>query len=65
MAKNTRLKKVAVQIGTAAGKVDRTAHKVAAAGVVAKEELADIAKQVESLKRQLVKTTKRLQKALR
>ncbi len=50
MAKNTRLKKVAVQIGTAAGKVDRTAHKVAAAGVVAKEELAEIAKQVESLK---------------
>ena len=64
MAKNTRLKKVAVKIGTAAGKVDRTAHKVAAAGVVAKEELAEIAKQVESLKRQLVKTTKRLQKAL-
>ncbi|MGH9704081.1 MAG: hypothetical protein ACRD4K_11970 [Candidatus Acidiferrales bacterium] len=64
MAKNTNLKRVAVKIGTAAGKVDRTAHKVAAAGVVAKEELAEIAKQVESLKRQLVKTTKRLQKAL-
>jgi hypothetical protein len=64
MAKNTRLKKVAVKIGTAAGKVDRTARKVAAAGVVAKEELAEIAKQVESLKRQLVKTTKRLQRAL-
>jgi predicted nucleic acid-binding Zn-ribbon protein len=64
MAKNTRLKKAAMTIGAAMGKADRTAHKVANAGVVAKKELAEISKQVEALKRQLQKTTKRLKKAL-
>jgi hypothetical protein len=63
MAKN-RLKKAAQKIGAAMGKADRTAHKVAKAGVLAKSELKDISKQVEALKKQLVKTTKRLQKAL-
>jgi len=47
------------------GKADRTAHKVAKAGVLAKKELEDISKQVDGLKKQLLKTTKRLQKALR
>jgi ribonuclease HII len=47
------------------GKADRKAHQVAAAGLVAKQELEDIAKQVEALKRQLQKTTKRLKAALR
>jgi len=46
------------------GKANRTAHKVAKAGVLAKRELEDISKQVEALKKQLQKTTKRLRKAL-
>jgi hypothetical protein len=65
MAKKSKLTQVAVRIGSAMGKADRTAHKVAKAGVLAKKELEDISKQVEGLKRQLLKTTKRLQKALR
>ena len=44
---------------------DGTAHKFVAAGAMAKEELEEISKQVEGLKRQLQKTTKRLQRALR
>jgi len=63
MAKN-QLKKVAVRIGGALGKADRKAHQVAKAGVLARKELADISKQVDALKRQLVKTTQRLRKAL-
>jgi len=65
MAKNSKLTQAAVKIGAAMGKADRTAHKVARAGVVAKKELAAISKQVEALKKQLLKTTKRLQSALR
>jgi len=64
VAKNDRLNKAAVKIGTALGKADRTAHKVAKAGVAAREELEEIAKQIDALKRQLVKTTKRLKRAL-
>jgi predicted transcriptional regulator len=64
MARN-RLTRVAVRIGTAIGKADRKAHQVAKAGLVAKEELEEVAKQVEALKRQLQKTTKRLKKALK
>jgi len=63
MAKS-KLKSTAARIGAAIGKADRAAHKVAKAGVVAKKELEDISKQVEALKRQLLKTTKRLKKAL-
>jgi hypothetical protein len=63
MAKN-RLRKAAMSIGAAMGKADRTAHKVAKAGVLAKGELEDISKQIDALKRQLLKTTKRLKKAL-
>jgi seryl-tRNA synthetase len=63
MAKS-RIKQAAESIGAAMGKADRTAHKVAKAGVVAKQELVQLSKQVESLKRQLQKTTKRLRKAL-
>jgi predicted nucleic acid-binding Zn-ribbon protein len=63
MAKN-RLKNAAKKIGAAIGKADRTAHKVARAGVMAKSELEDISKQVDALKQQLMKTTKRLKKAL-
>ncbi len=64
MAKNNRLTKAAVKIGAAMGKADRTAHKVARAGVLAKSELEDISKQIDALKRQLLKTTRRLKKAL-
>jgi hypothetical protein len=63
MAKN-QLKQAAKKIGAAMGKADRTARKVAKAGMVAKEELVQLSKQVESLKRQLQKTTKRLRSAL-
>jgi hypothetical protein len=63
MAKS-QLKSAAKKIGAAIGKADRTAHKVARAGIVAREELVQLSKQVESLKRQLQKTTKRLKNAL-
>ncbi|MGA8142569.1 MAG: hypothetical protein WB987_01635 [Candidatus Acidiferrales bacterium] len=64
MAKKGRLTEAAQTIGSAMGKANRTAHKVAKAGVMAKKELEQISKQVESLKKQLQKTTKRLRKAL-
>lgn len=64
MAKQTKLTKAAITIGAAMGKADRTAHKVAKAGVVAKKELAEISKQVDALRKQLQKTTKRLKRAL-
>jgi ubiquinone biosynthesis protein UbiJ len=38
---------------------------VAKAGLLAKKELEDIAEQVDALKRQLQKTTKRLKSALK
>jgi len=47
------------------GKADRTAHKIAKAGGVAKAELDDISEQIDALKRQLQKTSKRLRAALR
>lgn len=64
MAKKSRLTHTAETIGAAMGRADRTAHKVAKAGKVAKQELAAISKQVEALKKQLQKTTKRLRRAL-
>ena len=68
MAKKDRLTDVSVKIGTALGKADKQARlkarKVAEATSIAKEELQEISKQVEALKRQLAKTTERLKKAL-
>jgi ribosomal protein L29 len=64
MAKKSKLSQVAVRIGSAMGRADRKAHQVAKAGVLAKKELQDISKQVDALKRQLLKTTKRLKNAL-
>ncbi len=64
MARKLDLNRAAVRIGSAIGKADRTAHKVAKAGAIAKEELDSISKQIDRLKRQLLKTTKRLKKAL-
>jgi hypothetical protein len=64
MAKKTKLTQTAEKIGAVMGRADRTAHKVAKAGVVAKKELAAISKQVAAVKKQLQKTTKRLKHAL-
>jgi seryl-tRNA synthetase len=64
MAKKNKLAEVAVKIGAAVGRADRKAHQVAKAGALAKKELAQISKQVEALKRQLQKSTKRLKRAL-
>jgi succinyl-CoA synthetase alpha subunit len=62
--KKTTLKEVGARIGKAIGKADRKAQKFAKAGTVAKEELQAISKQIDELKFQLQKTTKRLKKAL-
>jgi predicted nucleic acid-binding Zn-ribbon protein len=65
MARKKRLTRVAVGIGEAIGRADRKAHQVAKAGVLAKKELEAIGKQVDALKKQLQKTTKRMKAALR
>jgi hypothetical protein len=65
VARKTKLTEAAVKIGTAMGKADRAAHQIARAGVAAKDELADIAKEIDALKTQLVKKKKRLQRALK
>ncbi len=65
MARKTKLTAAAAKIGTVVGRADRTAHKVAKAAKAAREELADLTKQVEALGRQLKKTSKRLRRALR
>jgi len=64
MAKKDKLKEVSVKIGKALGKADKRAKKFLKAGDIAKEELHEISKQVEELKKQLAKTTERLKKAL-
>ena len=68
MAKPDRIKQVSVKIGKALGKAEKQAHaharKLSAAGKVTKEELEEIAKRVEALKKQLAKTTQRLKKVL-
>jgi predicted transcriptional regulator len=65
MAKKDRLKEVSVKIGTAMGKANKQARKFKEAGAVAKEELQAISKQIDVMKKQLQKTTKRLKDALR
>jgi hypothetical protein len=64
MAKKSRLNSIARTIGSAVGTAENKARKVAKAGVVARRELDAISKELDSLKRQLHKTTKRIQKAL-
>lgn len=68
MAKNDKLTQVSVKIGKALGKADKQAHlhakKLSAASQATKEELQEISKQVEALKKQLAKTTLRLRKIL-
>ena len=69
MARNDKLKNAAVKIGTAAGTVDAKAHKALNKAVTAvetaKEELAEVTKQLEALKQQIAKSSKRLQNALK
>ncbi|MGA8223316.1 MAG: hypothetical protein WB780_16835 [Candidatus Acidiferrales bacterium] len=65
MAKKNKFKNAAEKIGAVVGRAEGTARKVAKAGVLAKKELTAISKQVEGLKKQLEKTTKRLRHALR
>jgi septal ring factor EnvC (AmiA/AmiB activator) len=69
MASKSKLKDAAVKIGSVVGKVDGTAHKAARktseAIKVAHRELDDVTKQVQALKKQLAKSSKRLQDALR
>jgi hypothetical protein len=64
MAKKDKITQVSVKVGAALGKAERRARKIAQVGDVAKEELKAISKQVDEMKKQLAKTTKRLQKAL-
>jgi hypothetical protein len=59
-----KLTEVSVKIGTALGKANKKARKLAETSEITKEELHEIAKQVEVLKKQLAKTTGRLKKAL-
>jgi hypothetical protein len=68
MAKKDRLTEMSEKVGAALGKANREAHlkarKVSDASKVAKEELREISRQVEALKKQLEKTAKRLRTAL-
>ena len=59
----TKLEGAAVTIGTAVGKADRAAHKVASAALVAREELQALSQQIDSLKRQLAKSNQRIKRA--
>ena len=62
MSKKNKLKDAAVKIGSAVGKADGTAHKAVR---VAKEEFAELEKQVDALKKQLKKSTQNLKSALK
>lgn len=62
--KQDKLTQVSVKVGAALGKANRRARKVATAGVVAKQELKEISRQIEGLKKQLAKTSERLKKVL-
>lgn len=62
MANKSKLKDTAVKIGSAVGKADGKAHK---AVKVAKEELAELTKQVNALKKQLKTSSQKLKTALK
>jgi len=68
MEKKDKLTQVSRKIGAALGKADKQAHlharKLAAASQVTKQELQEISKQIEALKKQLAKSTEKLKKAL-
>ena len=69
MARKNKLRDAAVKIGSAVGKVYGKAHKAAQkaaqAAHVLKEELIEMTKQVNTLKKRLEKSTKRLKHALK
>ena len=65
MADKAKLKAAAVRIGTAVGCAERTARRVGKAAQVAREELAQLTKQVEALARELKKSSERLKRAIR
>ena len=62
MAGNNRLKEVAVKIGSAAGRIDGKTHRAAH---VAMQELDELTKNVDALKKQLKRSTQNLKSALR
>ncbi|MGB7847607.1 MAG: hypothetical protein WBL63_18490 [Candidatus Acidiferrum sp.] len=68
MATKNKLTQVSVKIGKALGKAEKQAHHRARqfdqATKVTKEELREISKKVDALKKQLAKTTQRLAKVL-
>ena len=65
MGKKDGFSRAAARVGAVVGRAEGTARKIAKAGGVAKMELDQITKQIERLKRQLQKTTKRLKHAIR
>ena len=69
MASKDKLRNAAVRIGSTVGRMDGAAHKAARKAVnaidVAKDELDQMAKQVDALKKQLAKSSRRLQDALK
>jgi len=62
MTSKNKFKDAAVKIGSMAGRADGKAHK---AVQVAKQELAQIEKEVTALKKQLAKSSKNLKAALK
>jgi hypothetical protein len=62
MAKKNNFRDAAVKIGSAVGKADGRAHKAVR---VAKQELTELSKQVDALKKQLEKSSKKLKGALK
>jgi hypothetical protein len=60
--KEDKYTQVGKKVGSALGKADRKAHQIAKE---AREELVAISKHVEELKKQLAKSSKRLQKSLK
>jgi predicted transcriptional regulator len=62
--KQDKLTQVSARIGSTLGKANKRARKVATLGTVAKREIKDISRQIESLKKQLAKTSDRLKKVL-
>ena len=60
MITDAKLRDAAVKIGIALGKADRTAHQVARASQLAKEEFLALVKQAAAFKCQLEESAKRL-----
>lgn len=62
MAKKNNFRDAAVKIGSAVGKADGRAHKAVR---IAKQEMTELSKQVDALKKQLEKSSKKLKSALK